>query len=167
MELLPSVFEKLGVDPLPVYEEPPRSPVSTPKLAKKYPLILIYGSRVINYQHTRYREQNKLRNGYPNPLVRMHPETANKLGINDGDPVYIETPEGKVKQFAKVWDGIHPEVVQADAHWFYPEMPAKDPCLFGVWESNINAIVPDDKEYFDFAGDNYFRALLCKIYRVL
>ncbi|MBW1775455.1 MAG: hypothetical protein JRJ82_21635, partial [Deltaproteobacteria bacterium] len=33
---------------------------------------------------------------YPNPLVRMHPETAADLGIEDGDTVVIETPEGNV-----------------------------------------------------------------------
>jgi anaerobic selenocysteine-containing dehydrogenase len=165
VELVPSVFEKLGYDPLPRYEEPPRSPVSTPGLAEDYPLILIAGSRVVQYTHTRFREQEKIRKVYPNPLVRMHPETAAELGIADGDTVVIETPEGKVRQKAKVWDGIHPRVVQADALWWYPELPGKDPCLFGVWESNINAILPDDEEFFDYAGDNYFRALLCRVYK--
>jgi anaerobic selenocysteine-containing dehydrogenase len=128
-------------------------------------LILIAGSRVVQYTHTRFREQEKIRNAYPNPLIRMHPDTAAELGISDGDTVVIETPEGRVRQKAKVWDGIHPRVVQADSMWWYPELPGKDPCLFGVWESNINAILPDDEQYFDYAGDNYFRALLCRVYK--
>jgi anaerobic selenocysteine-containing dehydrogenase len=165
VELVPSVFEKLGYDPLPRYEEPPRSPVSTSELAEEYPLILIAGSRVVQYTHTRFREQEKIRKVYPNPLIRMHPDTAADLGISDGDTVVIETPEGKVRQKAKVWDGIHPRVVQADALWWYPELPGKEPCLFGVWESNINAILPDEEQFFDYAGDNYFRALLCRVYK--
>ena len=33
-------FEKLGVDPLPYYEEPPQSPITSPE-AKDYPLVLL------------------------------------------------------------------------------------------------------------------------------
>jgi len=44
-------------------------------------------------------------------------------------------------------------------------MPAADPCLFGVWESNVNAITPGDPATFDYAGDNNFRALLCRVYK--
>lgn len=165
VELVPSILEKLGYDPLPKYQEPPRSPVSTPELAKEYPLVLISGSRVVNYFHSRYREQTKLRKGYPYPLLQIHPETAASLGIADGDTVYIETPEGRIRQRARVWDGIHPRVVHADGFWWYPELPGKEPCLFGVWESNINAITPGSEEFFDYAGDDAFRALLCRVYK--
>ncbi|MBI2877269.1 MAG: molybdopterin oxidoreductase, partial [Candidatus Tectomicrobia bacterium] len=72
---------------------------------------------------------------------------------------------GKVQQRAKLFDGIHPQVVHADGHWWYPEMPAEDPSLFGVWESNINAIAPGSSEMFDYEGDNPLRALLCRVYR--
>ncbi len=41
-----------------------------------------------------------------------------------------------------------------------------EPSLFGVWESNINSILPDDPELSDHAGNNYFRGLLCKVYKV-
>jgi hypothetical protein len=34
-----------------------------------------------------------------------------------------------------------------------------------VWESNINSILPDDPELSDHAGNNYFRGLLCKVYK--
>lgn len=165
VELVPTIFEKLGYDPLPRYVEPARSPVSTPELFKEYPLILMGGSRVKNYQHTRFRELDKVRKTYPHPLLAIHPDTADALGIADGDPVYIETPEGRIKQRANIFDGIHPKVVHADSMWWFPELPGKDPSLFGVWESNINAIVPDGPEYCDYAGDNYIRGLLCRVYK--
>lgn len=165
VELVPSLFERLGYDPLPRYEEPPRSPVSTPELAQEYPLILITGSRTRVYLHSCYRQLDRLRQAYPYPLLQIHPDTAEDLGIADGDTVYIETPEGRVRQKARLTDGIHPRVVHADAFWWYPEMPGNDPCLFGVWDSNINVITPGDPELFDFAGDNPFRALLCRVYK--
>ncbi|MDO8491773.1 MAG: molybdopterin dinucleotide binding domain-containing protein [Dehalococcoidia bacterium] len=164
-ELAPSIFEKLGVDPLPRYEEPPRSPLSTPKLAEEYPLILISGSRVKSFTHSCYRQIDGLRKAHPDPVVEVHPRTASRLGFKEGDWVYIETPEGKVKQKARLTAGIDPRVVNADGYWWYPERPGKAPRLFDIWESNINAIVPDEPGFCDYAGDNYFRALLCKVYK--
>ena len=34
---------QMGIDPLPIYREPPESPVSNPELAKEYPLVLTTG----------------------------------------------------------------------------------------------------------------------------
>ncbi len=90
---------------------------------------------------------------------------AKGMGISEGDPVYIETPVGRVRQKAQLFEGIHPQVVHADAYWWYPEQPGMDPCLFGVWDSNINSILPDDLEHCDYAGDNNLRGLLCRVYR--
>jgi thiosulfate reductase/polysulfide reductase chain A len=165
VELLPSLFRKIGIDPLPRYEEPPRSPVSQPQLVREFPLILITGSRLIQYTHSTLRNLKTLRKTYPEPLVQIHPDTAGKLGIVDGDWVYIETPEGKIKQRAQLDKEIHPKVVHADGFWWYPEDPGEEPYLFGLWKSNINAITPDGPEFFDYAGDNAFRALMCKVYK--
>ncbi len=165
VELASSFFKKMGYCALPDYEEPPWSPVSAPDLAKEYPLILITGGRVRPFYHSQHRQLDELRKKYPNPLLQIHPETAHKLAVADGDPVHIETPLGRITQKAKLTTGIDPRVVHADGFWWYPEMPGEEPCLFGVWESNINAILPDDPELCDFAGDNPFRALLCKVYK--
>jgi thiosulfate reductase / polysulfide reductase chain A len=165
VELTPSIFEKLGIDPLPCYEEPPRSPLATPELAKQYPLILISGSRVKPFVHSCFRQIEKLRKVHPDPSLEIHPQTAKELGIIEGDWVYIETPEGRVKQKAKITEGIDPRVVHADGYWWYPERQGNVPQLFDVWESNINTIIPDGPEFCDYAGDNYFRALLCRVYK--
>jgi len=165
VELTCSFLEKLGYPALPDYKEPPWSPVSTPELAKEYPLILISGRRVRTFFHTQHRQLDKLRRRYPDPLLQIHPETAKGLGIANGDSVYIETPLGRIRQKAKLTEGIDPRVVHADGYWWFPEMPAYEPGLSGAWESNINAILPDDPEMCDYTGDNPFRALLCRIYK--
>lgn len=165
VELLPGILEKLGIDPLPRYEEPPRTPVSAPDLAGEYPLILISGSRLACYWHTCYREQKKLRKAHPDPLVQIHPDTASKLGITNGDWVYIETPEGSIKQKAELTEGIHPRVVHADGYWWYPEKPGEEPSLFGLWDSTINATLFTDSKLLDYAGDYPFRGLLCKVHK--
>jgi anaerobic selenocysteine-containing dehydrogenase len=37
------------------------------------------------------------------PTVQINPETAGKLGIADGDWVWIESPRGKVRQKARLF----------------------------------------------------------------
>jgi anaerobic selenocysteine-containing dehydrogenase len=41
----------------------------------------------------------------------INADTAKKLGIEDGDMVWVESKYGKVKAIAKLTEGIHPEVV--------------------------------------------------------
>ncbi|MDO8567946.1 MAG: molybdopterin-dependent oxidoreductase [Dehalococcoidales bacterium] len=165
VELASSFFAKMGYPALPDYQEPPWSPISNPDLAREYPLILTTGGRVRALYHSQHRQIEKLRKKYPYPQLQIHPETAAKLGIAHGDTVNIETPLGSVRQKASLVDWLDPRVVHADGFWWYPEMPGEEPCLFGVWESNINAILPDDPELCDYAGDNPFRAMLCRVYK--
>jgi anaerobic selenocysteine-containing dehydrogenase len=134
-------------------------------LAKDYPLILISGARVRQFHHSSHRQIAKLRKKYPHPLLQINPQTAADLGIADGDDVYIETPLGRVTQKAQLLEGMHPSVVHADGYWWYPEKPEAEPSLFGVWESNIDSIVPNDPEVCDYVGNNYFRGLLCRVYK--
>ena len=44
-------------------------------------------------------------------MVEIHPETAAKEGIQEGDWVVIESPRGKVRQRAKLFAGMDPRVV--------------------------------------------------------
>ncbi|MDO8568131.1 MAG: molybdopterin dinucleotide binding domain-containing protein, partial [Dehalococcoidales bacterium] len=165
VELTPSIFEMLGYDPLPTYEEPMQSPERTPELAKEFPLILISGSRNRHYVHSTLRQIERLRRRVPYPVVQIHPQTAHRLGINDGDWVYIETTEGRIRQKAELSDVVSPQVVHAAGYWWFPEKPAGEPSLFGVWESNINAIIPDQPDMCSFSVDQFFRGPLCKVYK--
>ncbi len=117
--------------------------MATPELAKEYPLILISGSRVRAYHHSSHRQIANLRKRYPEPLLQISPQTAARLGIAEGDKVCIETPLGKITQKAQLLEGMAPSVVHADGYWWYPEKPEAEPSLFGVWESNIDSILPD------------------------
>jgi anaerobic selenocysteine-containing dehydrogenase len=164
-ELVPSAFKAAGIDPLPHYVEKSQSIYSTPELAEEYPYSLISGCRVRPYWHTSLRQLKTLRWMHPYPLVEMHPVVARRHNIADGEWVYIETPLGRVKQVAKIMPGMQEDMINAEGYWYYPEKPEEEPYLLGVWDSNINAIISDEYEDCDFAGDNPFRACLCKIYK--
>ena len=60
VEIWSSILEKNGYDPLPTYREPVESPLSTPDLARRYPLVLTTGVRTISYTHSQHRNLKKL-----------------------------------------------------------------------------------------------------------
>lgn len=160
VELYSTVMERLGYDPLPSYCEPGESPYSTPELAREYPLVLTTGGRVPYYFHSQYRQIPALRSKQPNPLVQIHPETASQLGIKNGDWVWIETPRGKIKQVAELFEGMDKDLVTVQASWYYPELPGPD---HGLWESNANVLTSNDPPFDPAIGATALRSLLCRI----
>jgi anaerobic selenocysteine-containing dehydrogenase len=163
VELYSSIMEKLGYDPLPYYEEPPESPISTPDLAKEYPLILTTGARSQYFFHSEYRQIPSLRKRNPDPIVEIHPDTAKQFDIQEGDWAWIESPRGKIKQRTKLTTGIDPRVVNIQHGWWFPEEPGPE---HGVWKSNANVLTSDAPPYDPAMGTYQLRALLCKIYKV-
>ena len=160
IEIWSTRMEAMGYDPLPNYEEPPESPVSTPKLADEYPLILTSGARIPFYFNTEYRQLPTLRKACPDPIVEIHPETAARHAIETGDWVSIETRRGKIRQRAKVTDDIDPRVVHVQHGWWFPEEPGPD---HGIWKSNANMLTSNDPPYDPAMGTYQLRALLCRV----
>lgn len=167
LELYSVIFEKLGYDPLPRYKEPAESPVSTPKLAKEYPYILITGGRFLPMYHSEHRQVEVLRKQHPDPIVQLNPETAKKHGIADGDWAWIETPRGRIRQKCQVYPGLDPRVVHCEHGWWFPEEPGEEPWLRGAWESNVNVLTDDEPDHCsEKSGGWPLRAELCKVYKV-
>ena len=167
LELKNTTLEALGYDPLPKYVEPPFSHESHPDIAADFPLILIGGGGFMPFFHSEHREITRLRLLKPYPHVAINPATAEKLGIANEDWVWIETPIGRIKQRAFCTQAVAPDSVQAERGWWYPEMEAKDPCLMGVFESNVNVILDDDPDTCDEAcGSWCTRRQMCRVYKV-
>jgi anaerobic selenocysteine-containing dehydrogenase len=161
-ELYSTLLEKWGYDPLPQHREPPESPYSTPHRFKEYPYILITGRRSPGFFHTENRQIPWLRELHRDPVVEIHPQTAKKEGIHEGDWVVIESLRGKVRQRAKFFEGMDPRVVSAEHAWWFPEK--RDPA-HGWDESNINILTDNAYETCDPAmGATHVRTLLCRIY---
>ncbi|MGD8227218.1 MAG: molybdopterin-dependent oxidoreductase [Desulfobacteraceae bacterium] len=163
VELYSTHLERMGYDPLPSYQEPHMSPYSTPELAKEYPLILSTGRRSVLYFHAEHRNIKPLRELEPHPVVEIHPDTARALGINDGDWVWLENPHGRCKRKAKYFHGIHPKVVQSPHGWWLPEKKPEE--LFGLWEVNINTLIPDGTQAKCGFGGGQYKSIMCKVYK--
>jgi thiosulfate reductase/polysulfide reductase chain A len=167
VELASTVLEKLGYDPLPEFEEPFETPISRPDLVEEYPLMLITGGRFIAIYHSEHRQIEKARKRHPHPLVQIHPETAGKLGIADGDWVWIESLRGRIRMKCTLFKGIDPRVVHCEHGWWFPELPGEEPWLHGVWESNINVLTDDEPDHCNQKAGNWpLRTALCRVYKV-
>jgi len=92
IEFASSILAKFGYETMPDFREPPMSPYSTPEIARDYPLILVSGTRSVEFYSTLGIEVPRLRKRRPWPVLEMSPETALELAVSEGEWVIIEAP---------------------------------------------------------------------------
>lgn len=102
IELYSSTLEAGKFSPLPVWEEPPQ-----PKPGYFYLLTGKVG------QHTQFGTQNnQLLHKYEDePLLWIHPESAQALGLQDRDLVEVSSEAGSIKVGLNVTQAIRPDCV--------------------------------------------------------
>jgi anaerobic selenocysteine-containing dehydrogenase len=162
VEIYSQQLKDWGYDPLPSYQDLPESPESSPDLLKEYPLIFT-SAKDPYYFHSAYRNVSSLRKLSPDPVVLIHPETASKSGIAEGDWVSVETKRGTIRQKAKLNSDIAPRVIILSFGWWFPER--KDLELFGWKESNLNILTSNNPPYDPAIGSTSLRAVPCRIYK--
>ncbi|MBK1653820.1 molybdopterin-containing oxidoreductase family protein [Allochromatium vinosum] len=136
-----------GHDGLPIYREPAESPVSTPEIARDYPLVLTSGARTKFDTHSQHQYIQRMRRAIPNPLVEIHPSDAEPRGIRDGQSVEIRSPRGAVCFVARVTKRIKPGVVH---------------CTHGWNSANVNELT-DDRHLDPISGFPPFKSSLCEV----
>jgi anaerobic selenocysteine-containing dehydrogenase len=117
IEIYSEALERVGFDPLPTYTEPERSPLSSPGLLEKYPLILSTGYRNLYYTHGQFRRIKSLIEKNPEPRAEMGPQTASRYGIGEGDEILIETNRGVVFMKARLNERVAEGVVLVPHGW--------------------------------------------------
>lgn len=155
VELYADYLKTMDISPLPVFREPQESPVGSPGLYREYPLVLTTGGRNIVYYHSSHRNIPSLKKRSPDPELQIHPQTAEELGIKDGEWVYLVTPRGKVEIKARYFEGIHPKVVHSPHGYWYG---IKD----GWKRVNINYIT-NDEPLCPVTASVPIKALLCRV----
>ena len=136
--------------------------MSTPELYKEYPVILNTGSRVVNFFHSEHRQIKSLRNMEPYPMAELNPETGKKYGIKDGDWIWIENQFGKAKFKARFREGHMKDLVMVQHSWWLPEKGPET--LYGVFDANVNLLIPNDVYSKTGYGGSHMKSVLCKVY---
>ena len=93
------------------------------------------GSRQPVYFHSEHRQLPWCRELWPYPRLQMNSNDAERLGLEHGEWVWIETPWGKVREVIDVYYGIKQGVINANHAWWYPEV---DTASHGFELVNIN-----------------------------
>lgn len=167
VELYSQTFLDHGYQPLPEFEEP-RMDVSTKSdTVPRFPLILTCAKPALFCQ-TQHRALPSLRKLALYPQVDLHPAAARDRGIENGDWVAIETPEGSVRARARLNNTLDPRVVVGEHGWWQAcrelDAPGYDP--FGPGGSNLNLII-GGAMLDPISGTASYRALTCEIRRIL
>ncbi len=85
---------------------------------EEYPIILTTGRVVSHFlSGNQTRRIGPLVDHYPEPRLELHPRLAQKLGINHGDWVLIESRRGNCTLRAAVVTTIRPDTVFIPYHW--------------------------------------------------
>lgn len=163
VELYSIVNLMLGARPFGEATDVKEGPLSSPELSAEYPIVGVTGRRYPIYYHSAYRGIAHLRELAPEPFVVLSGILAKKLGITEGDPVWIESPTGRISMKARPSDGLHERVCVIPHGWWQacPELNLPgypDDC------ANVN-VITGDRVY----NDEYFtpglRSTMCKIYK--
>ena len=147
VELFSQTLQEHGYDPLPVFSEPVESPISTPEVADKFPLIFLGAHKSRAYTHSQHRNIPRLRKMVPEPLLEIHPDTAGRYGIADEDWVDLESARGRITVKARLSEDLHPQIVTM---------------MYGWAEANVNYLT-DDTSRDPISGFPNLRSILCRI----
>lgn len=113
LEITSAFLKKNKYNGLPEYSDPEDRPTS------EFPLYLV------NFKQNEHTHSRTFNNDYlmemkpDNPLL-INTATAARLGLKDGDAVWIESPFAKARGTVQVTERIHPEVVALQhgyGHW--------------------------------------------------
>ena len=136
--------------------------MSRPDLEADFPYILITGARQPGLLPHREPPAARGRGSCtPTPSWRSTRRPPRRRASGTATGSSIESPRGKIRQRAKLTDGLHPRVVSAQHAWWFPEK--RDPG-HGWDESNVNILTDNGYDNCDPAmGATSIRTLLCSI----
>ena len=146
----------------PKFREAPHGPIEDPDLyTDENSFLLTTGRRQGTYFHSEHRQLPWCRELWPVPRLEMNPTDAERLGLEQGDWVWIETDQHKIRQVVDLYYGIEPGVVNAEHQWWFPELDQPDR---GFKLSGVNCLI--DRHAQDrIVGSSNLRVYGVKVYK--
>ncbi|WP_206068098.1 molybdopterin dinucleotide binding domain-containing protein [Nonomuraea composti] len=96
-------------------------------------------------------------------LVQIHPDTAARYGIADGDPVLVESPRGAVTGTALIEPGIRTDTIFLP-NTFGPAQKVGD--IFGDPRYEAADTLVDDQLYGNLSGQQAYKCFACTLRKV-
>lgn len=135
-------MDRPDLKPLPVYEDgfgEEKDP--------RYPFTLATGARLAHAVHSRFHGVAWARSLRPDPMVDIHPQDAQLLGVQEGDWVELFTPHGQVRVRTHLTAGQ----LRGDVDLYH-----------GYAEADVNELI--GRQYLDrYTGFPGYRQIRCGI----
>ncbi|TDC81524.1 nitrite reductase [Micromonospora sp. KC606] len=88
------------------------------EVCAEYPLHFTTGRVLAQYQSgTQTRRVAALRKAAPRGFVELHPDLADRLGVEEGDELVVTSRRGELRAPARLSPAIRPDTVFAPFHW--------------------------------------------------
>ncbi|SCG34613.1 assimilatory nitrate reductase (NADH) alpha subunit apoprotein [Micromonospora halophytica] len=88
------------------------------EVCAEYPLHFTTGRVLAQYQSgTQTRRVAALRRAAPGGFVELHPDLADRLGVDEGDELVVTSRRGELRAPARLSPTIRPDTVFAPFHW--------------------------------------------------
>ncbi|MFQ5856650.1 MAG: molybdopterin-dependent oxidoreductase [Anaerolineae bacterium] len=130
-----------------------------PKLREEYPIQLTTGRPSVAHFHTITHWAWSLVQVTGDRYCQMHPKLADRLGIETGDMVRVETPRDAIEAVALVWDGIQEETVFIPMTFGNKQRVHED-----VGRKSWPTVNKLTAHYYDtLSGQNEYKCQLCRI----
>lgn len=126
-------FKTFKYNPLPSFEYPKESMISSPELGSKF-RFQATTRKPYEFVHSKLKNLEPLKKIYPNPFVIIHPEDARAREIKENDLVEVVSPRGRIELNAKISDRTQPGLLIIDFGWGNPTDK----------KANINILARDD-----------------------
>lgn len=154
---------ELIVNPLHGHALTPKVTIGQPasgEVHKEFPLMGMIGRpSVVHFAAvTQWTRTGKQLNGVR--LVQIHPETAEKAGLKNGDPVVVESPRGSVTGTTLFWDGIRKDTIFVP-NSFGPAQVEGD--VFGLPRYDAANILLDDQYFDNLSGQQAYKCFACRV----
>jgi anaerobic selenocysteine-containing dehydrogenase len=155
VEIYSERLKAMGYSPLPTY--------NPPQVDADYPLVLT-NAKEARFCHSAHRNIPRLRRLSRQPVVQMNSQAAARQGLGEGDWVYIETEQGRIRQRLCLNADLDPRVVVAAYGWWFPEAGASK--LYGWREANVNVLTDSMPPYDPAVGSTNLRGIPCRLSKV-
>ncbi|UCH50830.1 MAG: aminotransferase class V-fold PLP-dependent enzyme, partial [Chloroflexota bacterium] len=158
-EIWSTTLEEYGYEPLPKYIEPTEGPLSSPRIAAKFPLVFNSGARPQTDFRSQHHGIKGLLKDNPEPTVEINVDDAEERDIESGDLVEVRTIRGSVPFRALVTADIVKGTIECNMGGGTPVGPK-------AWQEwNVNELT-DIKNYDAISGFPVYKSLLCDVVKI-
>jgi anaerobic selenocysteine-containing dehydrogenase len=133
---------------------------ATGEVHRDYPLMGVIGRpSVVHFAGvTQWTYTGKQLNGVR--LIQVHPKTASRAGLRNGDGVVVESPRGSVAGTVLLWEGIREDTVFVP-NTFGPSQAEGDE--FGLPRYEAANHLTDDRTFDNLSGQQAYKCFACRL----